>query len=104
MHLMCLVQAYTPVASCGSTLFTVITELANLDPMYKWSVQWFTNLFICAIVDSETSDDLDQRLQSLNSYLLKLMFTVRSQVSNVLPNTATPSLRSVQLSSETWAR
>ncbi|XP_054256854.1 dynein axonemal heavy chain 3 [Macrosteles quadrilineatus] len=59
---------YVPVAKHSSVLFLCISELANIDPMYQYSLVWFINLYYQAIQNSEKSDDLDQRLQFLNNY------------------------------------
>ena len=34
------------VAKHGSVLFFVIQDLANIDPMYQYSLSWFINLYI----------------------------------------------------------
>ena len=49
-----------------SGLFYCISDLANIDPMYQYSLDFFKGLFIGAIADSEKSDDLDERLSFLN--------------------------------------
>jgi len=37
---------YTPVSSHSATLFFCISELANIDPMYQYSLVWFINLYL----------------------------------------------------------
>nr|XP_042905569.1 dynein axonemal heavy chain 7 isoform X2 [Parasteatoda tepidariorum] len=59
---------YQPVAQRSSVLFFSITDLPNVDPMYQYSLNWFINLFLRAIQQSEKSDDLTQRLQNLSDY------------------------------------
>lgn len=59
---------YTPIAKHSTILFFTIVELANIDPMYQYSLVWFVNLFTNAIDNTEKVDDLDQRLADLNSY------------------------------------
>lgn len=39
-------SGYKPVAKHGSILFFTISDLANIDPMYQYSLNWFINLFI----------------------------------------------------------
>ena len=34
------------VAKHGSVLFFVISDLANIDPMYQYSLTWFINLYL----------------------------------------------------------
>lgn len=37
---------FLPVATKAATLFFVTTDMANIDPMYQWSLQWYIELFI----------------------------------------------------------
>eukprot|EP00668_Euglena_longa_P033152 GGOE01042680.1.p1 GENE.GGOE01042680.1~~GGOE01042680.1.p1 ORF type:complete len:1142 (-),score=473.48 GGOE01042680.1:287-3586(-) len=59
---------YRPVAFNGSTLFFCVSSLSMVDPMYQYSLQWFNNLFLSGIDNTEPNDDLDIRLQSLIDY------------------------------------
>ncbi|KAG2424716.1 hypothetical protein HXX76_014292 [Chlamydomonas incerta] len=59
---------YKPVAHHSSLLYFCVTDMANIDPMYQYSLRWFVDLFVRAIADSQRSDDLEDRLQLLNSY------------------------------------
>ena len=36
---------FVPVAQRGAILFFCITELANVDPMYQYALQWYIDLF-----------------------------------------------------------
>jgi dynein heavy chain len=38
-----------------------VTDLANIDPMYQYSLRWFIDLFVRAIAESGQSDDLEVR-------------------------------------------
>ncbi|KAI8926816.1 dnah1 protein [Entophlyctis helioformis] len=66
---------YVPVAIRTRILFFCITELANIDPMYQYSLNWFMNLFISAISHSDKSDDIDQRVVNINEYFTFSLFT-----------------------------
>ncbi|KAJ3159379.1 Dynein heavy chain 1, axonemal [Geranomyces michiganensis] len=66
---------YTPVAVRTRILFFCITELANTDPMYQYSLNWFMNLFVSAITHSEKSDDIDARIVNINEYFTFSLFT-----------------------------
>jgi len=66
---------YKPVAHHSSLLYFVVTDLANIDPMYQYSLRWFIDLFMRAIRDSAPSDDLDVRLQALNQYFTFFLYT-----------------------------
>mmetsp|Transcript_3023 Transcript_3023/g.9072 ORF Transcript_3023/g.9072 Transcript_3023/m.9072 type:complete len:4073 (+) Transcript_3023:47-12265(+) len=65
---------YKPVAYRTSLLFFCIASLADIDPMYQYSLDWFINLFVRAIADSEPSGDLPVRLDSLNSYFQYFLY------------------------------
>jgi dynein heavy chain, axonemal len=61
-------MGYLPVAAHSSILFFCISDLANIDPMYQYSLNWFINLYNSSINNSEKFDELDQRIKSLNDY------------------------------------
>lgn len=63
-------MGYRPVAERTAGLFFCITDLANIDPMYQYSLLFFINLFIAAITNSEPSEDLAERLGYLNAEFL----------------------------------
>jgi dynein heavy chain len=53
------------VATRGSILYFIVAELAQIDPMYQYSLFAFTRLFNEIITNSQKSDDIDQRLAVL---------------------------------------
>jgi len=59
---------YMPVAIHGSILFFSIADLANIEPMYQYSLGWFTNLYVKSIGDSDKNDDLDKRITLINDH------------------------------------
>lgn len=61
---------YKPIAQHSSVLFFSIADLANIEPMYQYSLPWFINLFVNSIENSEKSDVLEERWISIlcNSY------------------------------------
>ncbi|KAI3386968.1 hypothetical protein SNEBB_010455 [Seison nebaliae] len=61
-------RAYTSISVHSSILFFTIADLANIEPMYQYSLNWFVNLFISAIDQSEKSDDVKVRLIALTNY------------------------------------
>ena len=54
-------MGYKPIAVHSAILFFSIADLANIEPMYQYSLTWFINLFIMSIDNSEKSEDLDKR-------------------------------------------
>ena len=65
---------YKPVAMKTSGLFFCISDLANIDPMYQYSLDFFKQLFVQAIMSSEKSDDLEERLGFLNKEFLESLY------------------------------
>ena len=61
-------MGYQPIAIHSSVLFFTITDLANIEPMYQYSLPWFVNLYNNAIENAERSDDVVTRLKHLESY------------------------------------
>ncbi|XP_047106954.1 dynein axonemal heavy chain 3 [Schistocerca piceifrons] len=65
---------YVPVSKHSSVLFFSISELANIDPMYQYSLVWFLNLYVQSIVNSVPSDNLEIRIGNLNSYFTSSIY------------------------------
>lgn len=42
-------EGYRAIAKHSSILFFSIADLANIDPMYQYSLNWFVNLYINSI-------------------------------------------------------
>ncbi|XP_070569551.1 dynein axonemal heavy chain 7-like isoform X2 [Ptychodera flava] len=61
-------MGYKPIAVHSSILFFTVADMANIEPMYQYSLTWFINLFVLGIDNSEKSDDLKKRLHSLETY------------------------------------
>lgn len=61
-------EGYRPVAFRSSLLFFCILDLSNIDPMYQYSLQWFTNLFIMGVENAPAANVLEDRLKNLNDY------------------------------------
>ena len=65
---------YKPFSDCMSLLFFCITDLGNIDPMYQYSLDFFNNLFVRSIRESEASDVLDTRLNNLRKHFTKSLY------------------------------
>lgn len=44
---------YIPVATRTQILFFCVSDLASVDPMYQYSLEWFLNIFLSGIANSE---------------------------------------------------
>jgi len=58
-------ENYRNVAKRGSILYFVIADLALVDPMYQYSLEFFTKLFNKRLEKSEKSEILEERLKIL---------------------------------------
>ncbi|XP_076449948.1 dynein axonemal heavy chain 7-like [Babylonia areolata] len=68
-------MGYTPIAVHSTILFFSIADLANIEPMYQYSLTWFINLFTLSIENAEKSDDLETRLGSLYDHFTYSLYT-----------------------------
>ncbi|XP_045470082.1 dynein axonemal heavy chain 7 [Harmonia axyridis] len=59
---------YTPIAVHSAILFFTIVDLANIDPMYQYSLVWFMNLFSAAIDNTDKVEDVKERLKDLETF------------------------------------
>ncbi|KAJ6667676.1 hypothetical protein lerEdw1_015997 [Lerista edwardsae] len=60
---------YVPVAVRTQILFFCVSDLSNVDPMYQYSLEWFLNIFLTGIANSEGADTLKKRIANINKYL-----------------------------------
>jgi len=58
-------EKYRPVANRGSVLYFVVASLANVDPMYQFSLRYFTDIFNATIENAPSQDSLEMRLNQL---------------------------------------
>nr|KAJ3422321.1 Dynein heavy chain 7, axonemal [Polyrhizophydium stewartii] len=61
-------ESYRPIANHSAVLYFCIADLANIDPMYQYSLTWFIDLFTNSIAQSNKSSVLKRRLKNLESY------------------------------------
>ena len=61
-------SVYLPVATRGSILYFVIADLVSIDPMYQYSLGYYSSLFSRCITGSEKNSNLDTRLLNIINY------------------------------------
>ncbi|ERE91881.1 dynein heavy chain 1, axonemal-like protein [Cricetulus griseus] len=66
---------YIPVAVRTQILFFCVSDLANVDPMYQYSLEWFLNIFLSGISNSERADNLKKRISNINRYLTYSLYS-----------------------------
>lgn len=75
-------EKYRRLASKGTVLFFVVTSLAEIDPMYQFSLRYFSQVF-CSVIEGEQNLKLsfDDRLEYL---ITKEIFSIFSNVGRGL--------------------
>ena len=66
---------YRPVATRGSIIYFVISDLPLIDPMYQYSLSYFIRLYNLCIDLAEKSDILERRLEILMKYMTELIYS-----------------------------
>ncbi|KAL1139309.1 hypothetical protein AAG570_006295 [Ranatra chinensis] len=61
-------EGYVPCAVRASILFFVLYDLSFIDPMYQFSLDSYIDIFENSIKKSKRSDNLSERITSLNDY------------------------------------
>ena len=67
-------MGYLPVAEHSAILFFCISDLANIDPMYQYSLNWFINLYNNSILNSDKFTELGLRIKSLNDHFTNSIY------------------------------
>jgi dynein heavy chain, axonemal len=70
---------YEPISEYASDLYFCLVQLAYLEPMYKFSLPWYMDLFTTVIDTTERVEDIQKRMQDLSSQLAATLYT------NVVP-------------------
>ncbi|NXM42418.1 DYH1 protein, partial [Gymnorhina tibicen] len=60
---------YVPVAVRSQILYFCVSDLSNVDPMYQYSLEWFLNIFLLGIRNSEKAEELTERVENINNYI-----------------------------------
>lgn len=65
---------YKSFAAHSSMLYSSITDLPNIDPMYQFSLYWYINLFKYSIENAKRSVDQQQRIIYLTEAITKNLY------------------------------
>ncbi|KYK63964.1 putative dynein heavy chain 2 [Toxoplasma gondii TgCatPRC2] len=65
---------FCPVAFRASLLFFCVVDLANIEPMYQYSLQWFQALVAMGIQEVPATNDKSKRLQDLSDHITYLIY------------------------------
>ncbi|XP_021567967.1 dynein heavy chain 3, axonemal [Carlito syrichta] len=61
-------MGYKPVAVHSATIFFCISDLANIEPMYQYSLTWFINLYVHSLAHSKKSEELNLRIKYITEH------------------------------------
>uniref|UniRef100_A0A674GZT8 Dynein axonemal heavy chain 3 n=1 Tax=Taeniopygia guttata TaxID=59729 RepID=A0A674GZT8_TAEGU len=61
-------MGYKPVAVHSAVVFFCISDLANIEPMYQYSLIWFINLYVQSIAKSRKSGRLQERIKNITDH------------------------------------
>ena len=76
-------EVYKPVADRGALLYLIVTELSAIESMYQFSLEYFNRIFKVVLSSTESSDNIDTRVDNLMDSLTR---TVYSNISRALFN------------------
>uniref|UniRef100_A0A4W4DRY3 Dynein heavy chain C-terminal domain-containing protein n=1 Tax=Electrophorus electricus TaxID=8005 RepID=A0A4W4DRY3_ELEEL len=68
-------QGYRPVVEHSSVLFFCVSDLANVEPMYQFSLSWFLNLYLQSIAQSAGSDHLAVRVANILDHFTAAVYS-----------------------------
>jgi len=67
-------ELFRPVATRGAILYFVVADMALIDPMYQWSLQYFVGLFVLRMQKCEQSEDVHKRIELLIEDITRNVF------------------------------
>ena len=67
-------EEYRPVAFMASLLYFCIAQLGNVDPMYQYSLPWYTALFCKGINEAPPANDIDERCRNIKAHYLYMLY------------------------------
>ncbi|XP_060806154.1 dynein axonemal heavy chain 1-like [Amyelois transitella] len=65
---------YVPVANRGQILFFCLAGMANVDPMYQYSLEWFVKLFVRSMAETEQTEDIVERVEIIIEHFTFLLY------------------------------
>lgn len=65
-EMLALRQAYAPTALNATCLFFTLNDLAGIDPMYQFSLDWFIDVYVRSIEAAEAACVQSRRIRNIN--------------------------------------
>lgn len=66
--------AYAPCGDYFSTLFFCISDLASIDPMYQYSLPWFTRLVLASLAQAAKPESVAERLEAIQGHFTASLY------------------------------
>ena len=66
---------HIPVAVNTQILFFCVADMASIDPMYQYSLEWFISIFLGSIANAERADNIPQRILNINNYFTYSLYS-----------------------------
>jgi len=67
-------EEYRTVAYRASLLYFCISSLANVDPMYQYSLPWYTQLFCRGIAETPAAGEIEVRCENIINYYTYMLY------------------------------
>ncbi|XP_075982332.1 dynein axonemal heavy chain 1-like [Anticarsia gemmatalis] len=67
-------EDYVPVANRGQILFFCLSDMAHVDPMYQYSLEWFVKLFVRSMAETEPNEDIVERVEIIIEHFTFLLY------------------------------
>jgi len=67
-------ESFRPVSTRASIVYFVVADLANIDPMYQYSLQFFSNLFKFRLQQSGKSEVVNTRIDNILNDFTKFVY------------------------------
>ncbi|CAH0718440.1 unnamed protein product, partial [Brenthis ino] len=81
---------YVPVAGRGQILFFCLSAMADVDPMYQYSLEWFVRLFIRSMAETEPNEDIIERVEIIIEHFTFLLY--QNEFENPEPKWISPRM------------
>ena len=67
-------EMYLPVSVRGTVLYFVVADLSIIDPMYQFSLNYFSKLFNGVIESKPKEEDLNKRIATLQKNITEIIY------------------------------
>ncbi|XP_039299154.1 dynein heavy chain 7, axonemal-like [Nilaparvata lugens] len=65
---------YSDVSKYAAMLYNCLAQLVHIDPLYQFSLSWFSKIYVTSIEAVQRAENLDDRLRDLMSHLTHSLY------------------------------